>query len=173
MFNKIQFAISKSMTENVIKDLNEKHKIEIERLNSKHENEKKNIEKLHEHQIAHLNRERKEALERLSNENKSEIAKLSDKVRALNAQVNNEKDHTKKERELFYKLEKAYKKKMSEFEFLTNNLKRWIKTEYGELIRLSVENEDILEKAEKETSNLSKELREIIEESEAPNKEKK
>lgn len=85
----------------------------------------------------------------------------------MDLELKNEKIQMDKEREMFYQLEKFYKKKLSEFEFQNINLSRWIKQEFGELIKIHGENSKLVETLlvetlKEEAGELDKKFRALI-----------
>lgn len=151
MFIKLKSYLTRKISDSLIKDITLKHQNELKRLEAKYLADKTNIEKINEHRMKHLNKERENAIDKLNEENKKTLAVLTEKIRLMDAELGNEKEQIKKEREIFYKLEKFYKKKLFEFEFLTTNLKKWINEEFGELIRIQADNAKIIEEAKEES----------------------
>jgi hypothetical protein len=167
VFLRLKSFITRKISDSLVNEIRAKHVNELKRLALKYENEKANIEKLNEHRIKHLNREREETIEKLILDNRKEISKLSEKVRLMDLELKNEKIQMDKEREMFYQLEKFYKKKLSEFEFQNINLSRWIKQEFGELIKIHGENSKLVETLlvetlKEEAGELDKKFRALI-----------
>ncbi len=162
MFLRLKSFLTRKISDSLVNEIRAKHAVELKRLALKYDNEKANIEKLNEHRLKHLNREREETIEKLILDNKKELIKLSDKVRLIDLELKNEKDQMTKEREMFYQLEKFYKKKLAEFEFQNINLKKWIDEEFGELVRFHRDNAKIIESLKEETNELDKKFRGLI-----------